>query len=232
MNTSTIIVGPYITNLISTNKHANFSTTMMTSANTDNKTILGIEMSVFYIIVIGSTCLIIALLCIIIICLLKARVYITSTSTFHPTIGMTAEIKISGMVKAESHSNDSDSEVIITIKTSKGSEDGFAAKEHLEAPTDREIAQSLDIEDMFIERNTETDDIKMGEGYIDDRFYKGIERILKKCDSDEWEQYLDNFKKHKVTDVRLKLINDDDEIWNILIPEYGVRIEFKQYIFN
>ena len=61
--------------------------------------------------------------------------------------------------------------------------------------------------------------------------YEWIESALKQCDEIEWMQYIDNFRKQKVTDCRLKHIINDD-ILNQLIPEIGVRFEFKALYDN
>merc|ERR1712113_877193 len=59
--------------------------------------------------------------------------------------------------------------------------------------------------------------------------YKWIENTLKKLDKSEWNRYLNNFKKNKITDLRLKHIAfDDKDVWKQLIPEIGVRYEFQQ----
>ena len=64
--------------------------------------------------------------------------------------------------------------------------------------------------------------------YEEEKNFKEIEKILKQCDDREWEKYLYNFKKEKMTDKRVKILGNGDEIWEDLIPEYGVRIEFKK----
>ena len=63
--------------------------------------------------------------------------------------------------------------------------------------------------------------------YDEECDFEIIENILKKCDKKDWEGYLDNFKKEKLSDRRLKRMRTSDKMWEKLIPEYGVRIEFK-----
>eukprot|EP01084_Bolivina_argentea_P056210 102907_1 len=58
--------------------------------------------------------------------------------------------------------------------------------------------------------------------------YEWIENALKKCDNTEWYKYLHNFKKHKINEQRLKhLPNDDEDLWKEVIPEIGIRYQFK-----
>ena len=57
--------------------------------------------------------------------------------------------------------------------------------------------------------------------------FKWIEETLQKCDGQEWQKYLYNFKKHKVTESRLYSLSDKD--WRELIPEIGIRNDFIQY---
>ena len=56
--------------------------------------------------------------------------------------------------------------------------------------------------------------------------------ILKQCDGARWEEYLDHFKREKVTDKALQFMecdaNDDaQQIWKGLLPQLGVRVMFK-----
>eukprot|EP01083_Nonionella_stella_P143855 447940_1 len=55
--------------------------------------------------------------------------------------------------------------------------------------------------------------------------YRCIEQWLKVCDDMDWEQYLNNFKRHKVNDYRLDRLSEKD--WKQLIPPIGTRNEFK-----
>ena len=56
--------------------------------------------------------------------------------------------------------------------------------------------------------------------------YEWIQKSLEQCDKLDWQKYLNNFKKHKITDKRIKLFPFQHEIWKILLPEIGVRYEF------
>eukprot|EP01083_Nonionella_stella_P113977 336513_1 len=59
--------------------------------------------------------------------------------------------------------------------------------------------------------------------------YLQIINSLRECDNTEWKMYLDNFKKHKIDDTRLKQYwsKYNDHVWQELIPEFGVRYQFK-----
>eukprot|EP01083_Nonionella_stella_P300904 1029674_1 len=57
--------------------------------------------------------------------------------------------------------------------------------------------------------------------------YEHIKRILQACDAADWNRYLENFQRQKMTDSRLKYIkNENDALWDKLIPEWGVKLEF------
>eukprot|EP01084_Bolivina_argentea_P047512 87550_1 len=62
--------------------------------------------------------------------------------------------------------------------------------------------------------------------------YEWIKNTLSKIDEEDWEKYLNNFKKHKITDFRLKNFTEEQH-FKELIPEIGVRSEmiqiWKQY---
>eukprot|EP01084_Bolivina_argentea_P196210 336381_1 len=63
--------------------------------------------------------------------------------------------------------------------------------------------------------------------------YEQIEKILKNCDEFEWSEYLNNFQKHKLTDMTLKQVKyDNDKIWDKIIPEIGIQIKFKNQWFD
>ena len=66
---------------------------------------------------------------------------------------------------------------------------------------------------------------------IDER-YSRIIVILRECDIDRWEDYLENFKREMVTDKALEFMNcdpkdDEQQIWKELLPQFGVRVIFK-----
>eukprot|EP01084_Bolivina_argentea_P173122 299857_1 len=65
-------------------------------------------------------------------------------------------------------------------------------------------------------------------GQADDE-YVDIINVLRECDDVEWKRYLDNFKKNKSNDKRLKKywLQYSDEEWQQLIPEFGLRYQFK-----
>eukprot|EP01083_Nonionella_stella_P180914 646552_1 len=59
--------------------------------------------------------------------------------------------------------------------------------------------------------------------------YRDIIHVLRECNDVEWKRYLDNFKKHKSNDKRLKQYWSEysDKEWQKLIPEFGLMYEFK-----
>ena len=71
-------------------------------------------------------------------------------------------------------------------------------------------------------------------GSTDDNYrYERIIEILKECDPEDWETYLQAFKKEKLTDEALKLIPcdggaDSEAFWCQLLPQIGVRLAFKK----
>ena len=58
---------------------------------------------------------------------------------------------------------------------------------------------------------------------------KRLPFILKKRDELQWKKHLNNFQTQMVNDKRLQFIlnNDDNEVWKELIPEIGIRFQFK-----
>lgn len=62
-----------------------------------------------------------------------------------------------------------------------------------------------------------------------------VESILKQAEPDDYLQYLDNFKKQKVDDVRLdkwkNTTSRDDDIWKGLIDAAGPRKDFLDVLF-
>ena len=58
--------------------------------------------------------------------------------------------------------------------------------------------------------------------------YDWIEYALKQkeCAGNEWEKYLYDFKKHKLTESKLIKLTENE--WKELIPEIGVRIGFRE----
>ena len=78
--------------------------------------------------------------------------------------------------------------------------------------------------------DTATNNDAEGEQYVmnDMSEYKIIISLLKKCDDQDWSRYLEGFKNEKINDERLKFIDlNDKEAWKELIPEMGVRSQFK-----
>jgi len=66
-----------------------------------------------------------------------------------------------------------------------------------------------------------------------DSKYLGIIEMLKECDPDDWESYLDAFRAQKLNDDSLRLFpcdpgDDTAAIWKELIPPIGVRMAFKR----
>ena len=67
----------------------------------------------------------------------------------------------------------------------------------------------------------------------DNHKYAKIIEILKECDAEDWETYLQAFKKEKLTDATLKLIpcdggDDSEKFWKDLLPHLGIRLAFKK----
>jgi len=66
-----------------------------------------------------------------------------------------------------------------------------------------------------------------------DQNYQRIMEILKECDPEDWESYLEKFKKEKLTDDTLTMLlsdsgNDIDTFWKELLPPIGIRLAFKK----
>jgi len=51
--------------------------------------------------------------------------------------------------------------------------------------------------------------------------FEWIKKALQECDPETWQVHLDNFKRNKVSDRRLRFLKDAD--WKELIPIIGVR---------
>jgi len=80
---------------------------------------------------------------------------------------------------------------------------------------------------------------KMDENFDDDQFvedvveeineYKWIESTLRSMSDlhiNEVEIYESNFRRHKLTDNKLHLI--EEKMWRDIIPEFGVQLLFKK----
>ncbi len=61
---------------------------------------------------------------------------------------------------------------------------------------------------------------------LDNNGYKWIKQTLTKVDSQYYDEYLENFEKHKVKDHRLGDLTSED--WKELIPAIGPRNDFKR----
>merc|ERR1712129_332584 len=68
---------------------------------------------------------------------------------------------------------------------------------------------------------------RKGKGELEsDSDYAKIKKVLMLCDKQDWAFYLNNFQRHKMTDKRLETYIHD-AIWEPLIPDLGVRLDFK-----
>eukprot|EP01083_Nonionella_stella_P088313 246022_1 len=92
--------------------------------------------------------------------------------------------------------------------------------------------ESADAEELYVDCVTSTaaTTATAGENNTNDGDeYKAIKAMLEACDAVLWKKYFINFEKEKINDSRLKFIakkQDDDPIWDKLIPEWGVKMEF------
>ena len=69
------------------------------------------------------------------------------------------------------------------------------------------------------------------EKYEEQNTFIKITKILQQCDEKEWAIYLNNFKREKMTDDRMQYLQNESVLWDKLIPETGVRLQF-QHLWN
>lgn len=69
-------------------------------------------------------------------------------------------------------------------------------------------------------------------GVDENHEYSQIIEILKQCDANRWNEFLENFENEMITDKAMEYMkcdpdDDDPEIWKQLMPPFGVRVMFK-----
>ena len=97
-----------------------------------------------------------------------------------------------------------------------------------EAMTGSTIFISVNHQDIYQYYDSNSDASSPGLSRSNSDEYKWIENTLKQCDKDQWELYLEQFKKHKITDDRILYLKDEED-WEEILPEIGIRILFKEF---